>query len=342
MESGLLLNQNNIIIIKAKDQKEFQKSIPYYNEFMKRYALTTYKKVKNKLLLFVRFLEWRYNKSPLQANTEDIIFFFEHYIEPRNIQRIAKLKWRNILNAYYNYVEEYKTKIEQVAFINPVPSLNLFDFTEREITIDELEREEDVLDDYTIVYRVLNYLYFTNKRLFIIVSLLLYTGARISEICRINLGHIDYNERFFFIERVKSKKNTSRWGVYFFPEFFIGFLKEWVAEIILEDPKTSSLFPSLRGKQHLSTKTPRKQLRELKNELGLKCKVNPHAFRNFINTLRFENNLNIKYRSLLLNQTPQNVNVKNYLKKYNLRKNLQKIYDKTFPFPQFKPKLNLI
>ena len=115
-------------------------------------------------------------------------------------------------------------------------------------------------------------LYFTNERLFTIVSLLLYTGARISEICRIKLGHIDYNERFFFIERVKSKKNTSRWGVYFFPEFFIGFLKEWVAEIILEDPKATSLFPSPRGKKHLSTKTPRKQLRELKNELGLKLK----------------------------------------------------------------------
>lgn len=72
------------------------------------------------------------------------------------------------------------------------------------------------------------------------------------------------------------------------------------------------------------------------------CKMNPHAFRDYLNTLRFEKGLGDKYRFLLLNQTPPNVNVKSYLKKYEKRKELLKIYDKYFPFPEFNPKLNLM
>ena len=49
-----------------------------------------------------------------------------------------------------------------------------------------------------------------------------------------------------------------------------------------------------------------------------------------------------KYRFLLLNQTPPNVNVKNYLKKYKLRRELLTKYDEFFPFPEFNPKLNLM
>lgn len=70
--------------------------------------------------------------------------------------------------------------------------------------------------------------------------------------------------------------------------------------------------------------------------------MNPHAFRDHLNTERFDRGLNTKYRCLLLNQLPKNVNVKHYLKKYQKRKELLKLYDKTLPFPEFKPKLKLI
>ncbi|MHA1192228.1 MAG: hypothetical protein ACTSP9_08015 [Promethearchaeota archaeon] len=70
--------------------------------------------------------------------------------------------------------------------------------------------------------------------------------------------------------------------------------------------------------------------------------MNPHAFRDFINTARFDKDLNVKFRSLLLNQIPKSVNVKFYLRKYKKRQELLKIYDKTFPFPEFKPKIDLM
>ena len=49
----------------------------------------------------------------------------------------------------------------------------------------------------------------------------------------------------------------------------------------------------------------RENLRKVKNELGLKCKMNPHAFRDFINSESFDTIMKAKYRFLLLNQTPQ-------------------------------------
>lgn len=327
-----------------KYSKDQEKLIPYFDRFMDRYSESNYGQKRNILIEFALYIETKFNKNIINAKMDEVIDYFDNKIESREInsrkiKRITKLKYRSVILGYYKLVKEFKEKVEGINFINPVPSLNIYNFSEPNLPVDDLEKESDILDDYSIVERILNYLFFTRKRLFIIVSLLLYTGARISEICSIKLKNIDYDERFFYA-KVKSKKAVNRWGVYFFPEFFVPYLKEWVKTLLHEKQNAKYLFQ--QWDTHISTKTPRKHLRSLKNELGLTCKVNPHTFRDFINTERFDQDLNKKYRKLLLNQTPKDVNVKNYLKKYKLRKNLQKIYDSTLPFPEFKPKLNVI
>ncbi|MFW9970924.1 MAG: tyrosine-type recombinase/integrase [Candidatus Odinarchaeota archaeon] len=313
------------------------KKIPYYKAFIKRYSESTREKVRNKLIFFALYLQNQKRKSILEAGFEDCIDFLEQ-IDNRDISRVAKSKWRSNLNAYYEYVVEIKKKKEKIDFINPVPSINLFDFKDKEISIEEIEKEEDLMT-YSIVEKILNYLFFTRKRLFIIVSILLYTGARISEVCRIEMNNTDPEERYF-ITKVKSKKSINRMGIYFLPSFFIPYLKEWIEIVKIENSNTIYLFPS--GDSFITPKTIRKKLRSVKNELGLTCKMNPHAFRDLINSERFDTKMKTKYRFLLLNQTPPNVNVKNYLKKYKLRRELQKKYDEFFPFPKFKPKLNLL
>jgi len=327
----------------ANDKKyplEFDEKIPYFKDFIHRYSKEYYRQVRNKLINYILFLETK-NKSILEADIEDVLDFFKNDINLKKVKRDTKLKWRNVLNAYYEYVKEIKEKMEKIPFINPVPSLNIYPFDEKPEKIEDLEKEADLMT-YPIVKKVLNYLYFTQKRLFIIMSLLLYTGARIKEICRIRLSHLDIEECFFYV-RLKSRKYIKRTGIYHFPRFFTKYLFEWIELIKIEYPTTKYLFPSpYLQDAHLSTKTPRRHLSILKNTLGLTCKLNPHAFRDFINTERFDRNMNKKYRMLLLNQTPKNVNVKNYLKKYKKRKELQKVYEKTFPFPEFKPQINLI
>jgi len=70
--------------------------------------------------------------------------------------------------------------------------------------------------------------------------------------------------------------------------------------------------------------------------------MHPHAFRDLINSEQFNTKMKAKYRFLLLNQTPPNVNVNHYIKKFKKRKELQKKYVEFFPFPKFKPKLDLM
>ncbi len=338
MESGAFIPTKG----KLKYPIEYNKKIPYFDDFMRRYSRSAYYNQRNRLIEFALYLETFFNKKITEATYEEILHFFKNDINERNIIREAKQKWRDVINSYYKYYGEIYEKTKGKPFINPVPSKNLFDFSEKPMTIDDLEKEEELLD-YETVEKILNYMYFTRRRLFIITSILLYTGARISETCSIELTNIDLEERFFFT-KIKSRIYENKYGIYFLPKFFIPFLSEWIETIKIEYPNTRYLFPSPFPSQsygHISTNTIRENLRKVKNELGLKCRMNPHAFRDFVNTARFDKGLKTEYRCLLLNQTPKNVNVQYYLKKYKKRKELQKIYDQTLPFPPFKPKLNL-
>lgn len=319
---------------------KYNQRIPYFENFMNRYAKSTYQKKRNKLIQFSLFMENEFNITDItQVKTPHIIAYFKK-INQKDIIRETKKKYRIVLNSYYEYVKEIREKLEGHYYINPTPSLNLFDFDEKPMTLGDLETKEDIISNYDIVEKILNYLYFTRPPIFIIVSLLLYTGARISEVIQIQLENLDLHERFFFT-KVKGKKNRNRHGVYFFPLFFVKYLVDYLDHLRIEYPKTDFLFPSPGGSGFISSNTVRKHLREIKNSLGLTCAINPHAFRDFINTERFDKDLNQKYRCLLLNQTPKGVNVKNYLKKYKKRKELQKIYDRTLPFPEFKPKIKM-
>ncbi len=297
--------------------------------------------MKNRLLDYAFWLDAKYNLNVLQANTNHILDYFTNIVDKKDTLQEYKQGFRHLLNVYYKYVKEIREKIEQKTFINPVPSRHLYKFEEKVISIEELEQKNEVLDSYETVERVLNYIYFTRHRLYIIVSIMLYTGARISEAISIEILNIDLKERYFYV-KVKSKKSANKWGLYFLPKFFMNFLKIWIEKIKIEYPDTKYLFPSPRTKSYLHSSRIREELRDIRKRLNLSCKINPHVFRDFLNTERFDNNLNKKYRTLLLNQTPKDVNPKHYLKKYKKRKKLQEIYDRSFPFPEFKPKTNLM
>ncbi|MHA1192227.1 MAG: tyrosine-type recombinase/integrase [Promethearchaeota archaeon] len=156
--------------------------------------------------------------------------YFENEIDIReNITYNTKNRYRYTFKRYYSYVKERKELVEGVLFINPVPSSNLFNFTEKVLPIESLETEDELLT-YPVVEKILNYLFVTRRKIFIILSLLLYSGARISEVCSIEIKNIDLEERFFYT-KIKSKKNQNRWGIYFFPSFFISYLEQWITEI---------------------------------------------------------------------------------------------------------------
>jgi integrase len=280
-----------------------------------------------------------------KVRVEELIKYFKYVIDKKEVYRSTKRSERSKLNSYFDFIEKYKLKFERdKSFINPVPSKDFFSFSDKKMTLKDIEKREEILT-YDIVENVLNRLFFTDKRLFIIVSLLLYTGARISEIISIKLENIDYEERFFMNE-IKGEKD--RVGIYFFPKFFIQSLKDYIFKIVeVEYPNTKYLFPSRYKRysygqdNHLTITKIEKDLRDLRKLMNIKSNINPHSFRDLINSERFDTEMKEKYRFLLLNHTPPNVNVMSYLKNYKLRMKLQKKYDQFFPFPKFNPKINL-
>lgn len=330
MESGDYLTNNQEAKYRTYPES-YNKKVPYFDGFMNRYSESHWKHKRNQIIRFTLYIEEKRKKKLLDIDVYDVLSFFK-MIDKEAIVRSTKNKWRHIVNAYYKYAKEIIEKMEKKPFINPVPSINLFDFTEKTLDIEALEKEEDLLT-YPIAEKMLKYLFITRPKYFVLISLILYSGARIMEVCRIELKNIDYQERFFYT-KVKSKKYLNRWGIYFYPEFFVPFLRSWIEKQKLEYPRGKYLFQSING--HISTNTVRKHLRNAGAELNIKCRLNPHAFRNLINEERFDTYMEEKFRFLLLNQTPPNVNVKSYIKKYKLRKELLKKYDEFFPFPELK------
>ena len=335
MESGNYLTNNQKKRYRTYPES-YNDKVPYFDGFMDRYSDSHWNHKRNQILRFTLYIEEKMKKGLLEVNVNDVLSYF-NMIENEDLTRSSKNKWRHIINAYFKYVKEIQEKIENKPFINPVPSMNLFNFTEKTMDIEELEKEEDLLT-YPIVEKVLKYLFITRPKYFILICLILYSGARIMEVCRIELKNIDYQERFFYT-KVKSKKNLNRWGIYFYPEFFVPFLRIWIDKLKIEKPAAKFLFQSYNG--HISPNTVRKHLRNVKDELNLTCRLNPHSFRNLINEERFDTYLSEKFRFLLLNQTPPNVNVKSYIKKFKLRKELLKKYDEFFPFPDLIIEFNI-
>ena len=132
------------------------------------------------------------------------------------------------------------------------------------------------------------------------------------------LKNIDLKERFIFV-KIKSKKYLNQFGFYFFPVFFVRSLESWIEQLKLIYPDAIYLFPSpVNNMQNLTGKTVRKNLRDIKKLLDLKVKCNPHTFRNLLNEKRESMGVSKIRRTFLLNQKPQGVNEKNYLKSYDV------------------------
>lgn len=182
------------------------------------------------------------------------------------------------------------------------------------------------------VKTIIKHLYYTKPtRIFIALCLIIFAGARVSEICQIELRDINLETRWY-ITSVKSKRNEKRDGIYYYPEFFIPYLKRYIETLKIEHSNPQLLFPSGSISGYISPRTIQKYMSITKKELGIKANINPHAFRDFINTERKIRGCDKDFLTILLNQTVKDVNTGHYLKRYENRIELRKVYDKFNPF----------
>ncbi|MHA1822155.1 MAG: tyrosine-type recombinase/integrase, partial [Promethearchaeota archaeon] len=109
--------------------------------------------------------------------------------------------------------------------MNPVPSSLSFKFS------DEKDKREFSFDKkyltYEAIEKLLRFFYFTDYEMYILISLLAYTGARISEICTIQLRDINLKDRIIISGRIPDFSKTGL-VIYFYPAFFQSEFSEFV------------------------------------------------------------------------------------------------------------------
>jgi integrase len=307
--------------------------IPYYSQFISRYSSNYQRDTRNRLLYFAIWLE-NYKKagSILDASYEDIHYFFDSDINPRKISLMAKEKWRLPLNSYYTFISKIYKIQKQKMFYNPVPDSDLYTFTSKKKTAADIILKKELLT-YDISKRILDRYYRHNFQMFIVVSLLLYSGARISEIMSLIDENIDLNYRFFYNE-IKGAAKKKKFGVYFFPAFFTKYLETYFLEKEYFYPKDKYLFPSkvYKGK-FMRPGAVRAELHKVCEFLKITVPHTPHKFRHLLNRERRKKGVDSLDRTILLNQTPKSTEAKHYNEDLQMILELREIYDKSFPFP---------
>ena len=143
-------------------------------------------------------------------------------------------------------------------------------------------------------------------------------------ICALKIDYFDLKNRTFQTQEKPTQSSTG-WNRYFFPRKFKIHLESYLVQLQYECPDQEYLFS-------IQTKSVRKILSDYP-----KRHVNPHLFRDAINSHWVENGLlDTEIRSILLNQRPTGVNAQRYLKKYMQNdksgKERLKLYDKYFPY----------
>ena len=308
--------------------EEIHAEIPYFRDLQDHYQGRTVRQMKNKMLYFAEYLKSERDRdNVLDADYTDVLAYFREKIEPKNILIKSKQRYRMVLNTYYAIVQERKNAAGK-DFNSPVPSEFGFSFLDKKNRDKEFDQQYLT---YPTIQRLLRFTFFTDYELFIQVCLLAYTGMRVSELVTIRVTDLDLESRIIITGRV-SGHSKSGVVVYFYPTFFGRYFRDFIEQT---DHK-EFLFPSpVSNRDHISTKTPRSKLRKITEILDLDQPVNPHAFRDAINTGREEMGCRIETRNLLLNQKSKNVNTKHYLKKYKNLLKLREKYDRWFPYPEF-------
>lgn len=309
----------------------YVKMIPYCTEFLNEYANSSKPRVFHRIVEFALYCKNNLKKALLNINSKESLIYFTIQVNTKKIKKATKQHYYYFISHYFNFVKDWKKAFEEDdTFKNPIPSMKLCRFKGSSLTNYDLEMNYRG-PDLRSIERILTHIYYVIEdfRIFPAISLMIYSGARIREICCIDIRLFILKERWFQTG-VKSRL-SERKGWYFFPKFFIPVIEEYLEKRDNNFPESTYLFPSKKS-DHLSPRTLQYHLENAKKSLGLKIYTNSHAFRDFLNTKRADMGLSRDKRKFLLNQKAGDVNPESYMKKYKNRVNLRNLYDNFNPY----------
>jgi len=331
------------------------KEIPYFERFLKRFSERNRPLIRNKVIFFSKVLYIKFKiRNILKADYDQIEFFLDYInnrpiirnnkITDKTIALVTKEKWRSVINSYFSFIEKLSKKKGGFKFTNRTPDSDLYLFDREKRFLVDITSNRKI--NYEEATRILSYYYFRGDfkdiQTFIIVSLLLYTGARIHELMTLLIENMSLDGRFVF-NLIKRTTKVDKYGIYFFPEFFVKDLKIYMELKKREYPDNPFLFPAPRHPgAFLSDKAVRSRLHDTCKFLNITSEHTPHKFRALLNDARKKKGAAPIDRSALLMHKLPSVEAEHYLKSLKEVIELREIYDITFPFKIFKPNPNYL
>jgi site-specific recombinase XerD len=262
------------------------------------------------------------------AAYEDVLAWLQG-IDKENVLEITKERYRRIAYQYFRFLKVRQKLRDDI----PVPEREEFQFKEKDRTADPIAMPLDLGS----ADRILAHFKFTSIILYTGTRILKEAGMRIGELVNIKKSGLDIAERRIY---TAGKRGLSR---YFIPASFQDELGRFVSYQDQVNPDQAYLFPPLykRGGEHVHDQFFRANLEKAAALLGITCSVNPHAWRDLINSCRADKFKLQKDRDALLSallcQEPQGVNAAHYLKMYSWKnpatwKAHRDLYDQLYPY----------
>lgn len=311
--------------------------VPYVDDFLETLSVTSRQKYFNMMVDVALYLRDTYDKGLLEAQGTELKRFFKEKIDSRDIKKATKKMYRNYVSGYYSEIQRLKKDLENDhSFINPVPAAKTIAFTGMDRPLDIIKIKERLTVDHA--KQMLQHIYFTrsSEQVFYASALVIFSGARVHEVCQVKLNRINLEDRWF-ITKVKSRKQNKRDGIYFFPAFFQAPLWDYINYIKSAHHNPKYLFESTYENnpivnKHISKRTVQDAFKAAKETLGIKPKASPHCFRDLINTKRYEAGIREEDLKFLLNHKQKETYAANYLKNRQNRIILRDLYDQSCPY----------
>ena len=217
-------------IFKNFDYKIIQ---DYFNEVFKR-STASFKNQKSTILNLLNYL----NKNLREITMVDIKNYFDNIIDIKINKRNNKTISINSKNAYRSYLKSFFDYMigrfleENIELRNPVPNKQIYKFTQLE---SDIQKQSTINDEIFTEQELIEILKLSKKkslRDFILYSLLIIDGARISEILTTKIANINLKGRYYETGFVKDARKSTRHSnkslIFFFPENFRPYLEQYI------------------------------------------------------------------------------------------------------------------
>ncbi|MFW9872677.1 MAG: tyrosine-type recombinase/integrase [Candidatus Thorarchaeota archaeon] len=215
------------------ESSDYQIIQDYLNEVYKR-STASYKNQKSAILNMLNYV----NKNLQRINMVDIKDYFNNVIDIKINKRNNKPIGANSKKAYRTYLSSFFDYLigrfleNNIELRNPVPNKKIYKFTRLE---SDIKKQTDINEEIFTEQELLKVLNVSKKkslRDFILFSLLIIDGARISEILTIKIENLHLEQRYYETGFEKNARKSTRFSskslIFFIPEKFKPYLEQYI------------------------------------------------------------------------------------------------------------------